>query len=110
LTDVVFARAASIDARMLLNLIDHLPSTSVTSGAAVGAAPGWSSSDELSLALLNQSILQRRMWADERDAHQLEPIRMPWHVTRDVEQQPMSTTADTRAFFGASSIRRVGKD
>lgn len=98
------------DARKLLNAIDYLPSVSATSGAVIGAHPGWSSTDEMALAMLNQAILLRRMWAAEGEAHKLEPIRMPWHNAASGGQQPMSSSADTRAFFGATRIRQLRKE
>lgn len=70
-----------------------------TTGALLGAESGWSSRDELLLATLNQLILTRRMWADERGAQQLEPVRMPWHQRKS---KP-STAHEVRAFFGASA-------
>jgi hypothetical protein len=95
----------TVDARRLLVLIEYLPMDSATSGALLGAAPGWSSQDELRLSLLNQAILQRRMWATPDTGKALTPIQMPWHKAAS---KP-STVQDIRSFFGGGARVAVVK-
>lgn len=96
----MFGDEPTVDVRRLLSLIDYLPMDSATSGAILGAEPGWSSSDELTLALLNQLILTRRMWAEEESGKQLEPVRMPWHQAHAPRH---ASPSEVRAFFGGSA-------
>lgn len=61
-------------------------------------APGWSMADELQIQIINQLIMQRRMWLSAEDQHLLSPIEMSWHK----EKPELATKSQMAAFFGSA--------